>query len=431
MNDLFIINGRVIDPVRKLDRRVNIVVRQGRVAALTDAKKGPAGMPVLDVHSAVVTPGLIHIHTHLREPGQEYKEDVASGTAAAAAGGVTSIACMANTQPVNDTAAITRFILERAATANGGRVYPIGAISRGLKGEQLADIGDMAQAGAVAISDDGKTVLNTQLLRRGMEYARSFGLPVIEHCEDPFLCDGTAMHEGEVSTRLGLPGSPAEAEEVIVRRDIAMARLTGARLHVAHLSGAHSLEAVRQAKIEQIAVTAEVTPHHLLLTHEAIASYDTRCKVNPPLRTEEDRAALRKGLRDGTLSAIATDHAPHNVIEKEVPFEHAACGMIGLECALPLCLRLVEERVISLPRLIELLTIGPARALSLPGGTLTVGNVADITIFDPQRPVQIQAGLFRSKSRNCPFDGWKCKGKVLYTIVEGRVIYASSVSRVK
>lgn len=426
MTDLFIMNARVIDPARKVDRRMNCCVRGGRVAEWTEAKRAPAGVQTLDARGAVLTPGLIDIHTHLREPGQEYKEDVASGTAAAVAGGFTSIACMANTKPVNDNAAVTELILERARAAGRATVYPIGAVSRGLQGEQLADIGELAAAGVVAISDDGMTVRNTRLMRRALEYAATFDLPVIVHCEDPYLCEGTAMHEGVVATTLGLPGSPAEAEEVIVRRDIALTRLTGGRLHVAHVSSAQTVAAVQAAHREKIAVTAEVTPHHLLLTDAACANFDTHCKVNPPIRTADHQAALRKGLRDGVFACIATDHAPHNVIEKEVPFEEAACGMIGLESALPLCLKLVAARVITLKRLVELLTIGPAQVLKLRKGRLAVGDDADITIFDPDAPVTIRVGDFRSKSRNSPFDGWKCTGKVLYTIVNGRIVFSCS-----
>lgn len=425
MHDLFIINGRVIDPARDCNARTNLLIRNGRVASYTASRMAPSGVPVLDAKGAVVAPGLVDIHTHLRDPGQEYKEDIATGLAAAAAGGFTSIACMANTQPVNDTASVTRYILEKARSVGTIHLYPVGALSRGLKGEELADIGDMVTAGIVAISDDGKTVRNTHLMRRGLEYATTFDIPVIVHCEDPFLCEGTAMHEGHVATALGLPGSPAEAEEVIVRRDIALAGLTGAHLHVAHVSAAQSVAAVHEARARKIHVTAEVSPHHLLLTDEAAVDYDTHVKVNPPLRSRDHQTALRRALRDGVFNAIATDHAPHNIIEKEVPFEDAACGMIGLESALPLCCRLVEERVITLPRLVALLTSGPARVLSLPAGSLTVGAPADITIFDPKVAVTIRVDQFRSKSRNSPFDGWKCKGKVLYTIVDGRIVFRS------
>ncbi|MBI2346820.1 MAG: dihydroorotase [Deltaproteobacteria bacterium] len=423
MNDCFIINGRVIDPARKVDGRHNLIVRGGRVAEWTQARRGPTGVPVIDARDAVVTPGWIDLHTHLREPGEEYKEDVASGVAAAVAGGFASIVCMANTKPVADNASVIEHIRQQARVAGLARVYPIGAITRGLKGEELADIGDMAAAGVVALSDDGKTVANTRLMRKGMEYAATFGLPIVDHCEDPFLCAGTAMHEGAQSTRLGLAGSPAEAEEVIVQRDIALARLTGARLHVAHVSAVQGVDAVRAGQEEGIAVTAEVTPHHLLLTDEVLAGYDTRCKVNPPLRTAADRAALRRGLREGVFAAIATDHAPHTSIEKDVPFDEAACGMIGLESALPVCMRLVTERVISLCRLVELFTIGPARTLGLPRGRLAVGDDADVTILDPRAAVVIRSSAFRSKSRNCPFDGWRCRGKVLYTLVGGRIVY--------
>ncbi|MBI4365732.1 MAG: dihydroorotase [Deltaproteobacteria bacterium] len=426
MTDLFIANGRVVDPARTVDTRQNVLVRGGRIAEFTAAKTPPAGVPVFDARGAVVAPGFIDIHTHLRDPGQEYQEDIASGMAAAAAGGFTAVVCMANTNPVNDTAAVTRYILSRAHEVGRVRCYPVGAITRGLTGETLADIGDMAAHGIVAVSDDGQTITDTQVMRRGMEYATTFGLPVIVHCEDTFLCDGTAMHEGIVATTLGLRGRPAESEEIIVRRDIALARLTGARLHVAHVSAAESVDAIRAAHAAKLRVTAEVTPHHLLLTDAAVGAYDTNAKVNPPLRDERHRAALRQALRDGVFSAIATDHAPHNVIEKEVPFEEAACGMIGLESAFALSCRLVEERVLPFPRLIALLTIGPATALGLPGGTMAIGQPADITIVDPKAPVTIRTDRMCSKSRNSPFHGWKCRGAVRATIVGGRVVYQSS-----
>ena len=422
--DLFIHNGVVVDPARNVRHKMNCVVRNGVVAEWTKSKTAPAGTTALDAHGAIVCPGLIDIHVHFRDPGQEYKEDIFSGSAAAVAGGFTSVACMANTDPVNDNASITRYILERAAQANLARIYPIGAISRGLKGKELADIGDLAGAGAVGISDDGVTVVDSLLMRRAMEYANDFALPVVVHCEDPFLSNNTVMHEGEVSTMIGLAGRPSASEEIIVRRDIALAELTKARLHLQHLSCIGSVDAVRDAKARKLTVTAEATPHHLLLTDESLSSYDPVYKMNPPLRTAADRAALRKGIKDGTIDAIATDHAPHAMTEKdEMPIETAACGIIGLESALPISHRLVEEKVISLSRLIELFTIGPARTLGLPHGRLAVGDVADVTIFDPKRALRIQRDTFQSKSRNCPFEGWKCHGKVLYTIVGGRVVY--------
>lgn len=422
--DLFIKNGVVMDPARKLRAQVNGIVRQGQIVEWTKSRTAPADCTVLDVAGAIVSPGWIDMHTHLRDPGLEYKEDIASGTAAAAAGGFTAVACMANTDPVNDCAAVTNYIRERAASVGRVRVYPVGAISRGLKGEALADIGDLHAAGVVGLSDDGKTVMNSLLMRRAMEYARDFDLPIIVHCEDHFLCQDAVMHEGAVSTRLGLRGCPAESEEIIIRRDIALARLTGAHLHVQHVSCVEGVKAVALARAERTRVTAEASPHHLLLTDEALVGFDPNFRVNPPLRTTDDRSAVRKALRDGVIQAIATDHAPHAVTEKdEVAIEDAACGMIGLESALPVCLRLVEEKVITLPRLIELFTSGPAGILRVPGGSLAVGRPADITIFDPRPQVVIRKAAFRSKSRNTGFEGWKCHGRVRYTIVGGEIVY--------
>lgn len=424
MNELLLINGVVIDPARDVRQKMHCRVRGGKIAEWTQSKHVPAGVRVVDLAGACLCPGFIDIHVHLRDPGEEYKEDIFSGSAAAVAGGFSSIACLANTTPTNDCAAVTRYIIERAATANLARIYPIGAISKGLAGEALADIGDMAVCGIVAVSDDGKTVANTQLMRRALEYAGEFGLPVVAHCEDPHLCHGTVMHEGAVSSRIGLAGAPAAAEEIIVQRDLALAALTGARLHIQHVTCAGAVDAIRTAKESRLRVTAEATPHHLLLTDAALADFHPVYKMNPPLRTEHDQAALRKGLRDGTIDVIATDHAPHHYTEKdEMPIETAACGVIGLESAVPVSYRLVEEKVISLTRFVELFTSGPARALNLPHGRLAVGDTADITIFDPTHEVRIDTNAFRSKSRNSPFHGWKCHGRVLYTIVGGRVVY--------
>ncbi len=429
MNDLFIINGLVVDPARDVRQKMNCLVRDGKVAEWTQSKTAPTGVQTVDAGGACVCPGFIDIHVHFRDPGEEYKEDIFTGSAAAVAGGFTSVACMANTTPTNDCAAVTRYIVERAAAANLARVYPLGSISKGLAGEVLADIGDMAACGIVGVSDDGKTVANTLLMRRALEYADDFGLPVVVHCEDPHLCHGTVMHEGAVSSRLGLAGRSAASEEIIIRRDIALAELTNARLHIQHLSCVGGVEAVRTAKARKIRVTAEATPHHLLLTDDALAEFDPVYKMNPPLRTLVDQAALRKGLRDGTIDAIATDHAPHHVTEKnEMPIETAACGVIGLESAVCVSYRLVEEKVISLVRFVELFTSGPAKVLDLPHGRLAVGDCADITIFDPKHEVQIEPAAFRSKSRNCPFAGWKCHGKILYTVVGGRIVYRGTNS---
>jgi dihydroorotase len=370
---------------------------------------------------------LIDIHVHLREPGQEHKETVATGTRSAVAGGFTAVACMPNTDPINDSASVTEFILKRAAEANLARVYPIGAVSIGSKGEQLTEIGDLHKAGCVALSDDGKPVLTALLMRRALEYGAMFKMPVIEHCEDPSLKADGVMHEGAVSSRLGLKGIPGIAESIMIDRDVAIAEVTGGHVHVAHMSARQSLRAVRAGKARGVKVTAEVAPHHFLLTDESLAEqggYDTNFKMNPPLREAADRDAMIEGLRDGSIDVIATDHAPHHADEKALEFDRAPFGIVGLETAVPLCLdRLVHAGVLSLSRLVELLTINPARILNLPGGTLLEGGAADLTVLAPDAAVTIQSSAFQSKSRNTPFEGWTLKGAVAATIVGGRVVY--------
>jgi dihydroorotase len=363
------------------------------------------------------------MHVHLREPGEEYKEDVASGTRAAAAGGVTTIACMANTSPVNDNSAVTQFILERAKVANGARVYPIGALSVGLAGEKMAEIGEMHRAGIVAVSDDGRPVMDASLMRRALEYTRMFGIPVIAHEEDDDLCCGGVMNEGATSLRLGLKGRPAAAEDVMVARDIALAELTGGRVHVAHVSTAGAVELIRAARARGVAISAEVTPHHLFLTEEAVGEYDTNAKMAPPLRTAADVAAVRAGLADGTIEAIASDHAPHHADEKDVEFDHAAFGIVGLETALGLGLRLVAEGVVDLPTLIARMSVGPARLLGLPAGTLAPGALADVTLVDTEKRWKVAARAFRTKGRNMPYEGWDMTGRVTTVLVGGRVVH--------
>lgn len=425
MGSYFIINGRVVDPSKKIDGKLSVHVANGRIVELTQSKKVPEGAEVIDAKGCIVAPGFIDMHAHLREPGQEYKEDIESGTRAAAAGGFTTVCCMPNTKPTNDTSAVTEYILERARAVGAIDVRPIGAISRGQKGEQLADIGDMARSGAVAITDDGCPVMNSSLMRRAMDYARAFDLPIISHCEDLMLRADGVMHEGPMSTELGLRGIPSACEEAMVARDIMLAGLTGARLHVAHLSTAGSVELVRRAKEKKLPVTAEVTPHHLSLTDESVAGYDANMKVNPPLRSENDRRELIRGLADGTIDAIATDHAPHDITDKEMGFEGAAFGMIGFETALPLALKLVHDRKITMKRMVEALTSAPARILNLVGkGSLARGVDADVVIFDPEAAWTIQAQKFASKSRNTPFDGLRVRGKVRFTIAGGKIVYA-------
>ncbi|MBI2964212.1 MAG: dihydroorotase [Deltaproteobacteria bacterium] len=422
--------GRLIDPAAGLDGRHDLLLDGGVVRAV-DKPGAFRSAPVerrIDARGRWVVPGLIDLHCHLREPGYEYKETVASGAAAAVAGGFTAVACMANTDPVNDSAAVTRFILERAAAAALARVHPIGAVSQGLRGERLAEIGEMRAAGIVAVSDDGQPVADAALMRHALEYCRMFGIAVIDHAEDPGLCAGGAMHEGATSHRLGLKGIPAAAEEAMVGRDLLLAQLTGGRLHVAHASTRGTVELVRAAKARGVRVTAEVTPHHLTLTDEAVAEYDGNAKMKPPLRTADDRRALAEGLADGTIDAIATDHAPHHRDEKAVEFEAAAFGVVGLETALALSLRLVEQRVLDPARWVRRLSTAPAEILGVAGGTLRAGAPADVVLIDPDAEWTVEAAGLRSKSKNSPFLGWAMKGRASCTIVAGRVVYEHSTA---
>ncbi|MBI4126625.1 MAG: dihydroorotase [Deltaproteobacteria bacterium] len=425
MSALVIENGRVIDPAQKIDAKLTVVIDdEGNIADLTSKRVRLPNADVVDARGAIVCPGFIDLHVHLRDPGHEYKEDIDSGTKAAARGGFTLVCCMPNTEPVNDNAAVTDYIVKRAAAVGSVTVLPIGAISKGQKGEQLADIGEMAAAGAIAISDDGRWVQNSSLMRRAFEYAKGFRLPIITHAEDLSLRGRGVMNEGSVSSELGLEGMSPAAEEIAIARDIQLAELTGGHLHVAHVSTAKAVELIRHAKRKGIRVTTEVTPHHFTLTDEVVRGYDPNTKMNPPLRTEVDRRAMIAGLRDGTIDCIATDHAPHAIVDKEVGFDQAAFGIVGLETALSLGLKLVEERQLTLKELIALLTIKPANVFQLKGkGSLKKGTDADITIFDPKKAVTITAKDFLSKSRNTPFEGWKLKGCVTSTIVKGSIVY--------
>lgn len=420
-----ILNGHVIDPSQNLDGKKHILVCDGKIEALTDSSKLNEAYQIIDAKGSVVAPGFIDCHTHLRDPGFEYREDIESGSRSAAAGGFTTVLCMANTEPVNDSAAVTQVIMNRAAEVGLVKILPVGAVSKGLKGEEMADIGEMVTAGCVAVSDDGMPVMSGKLMRHAMEYAKSFNVPIITHAEDLTLSDGGSMHEGIVSTQLGLKGIPAAAEESMIARDLLLTELTGHRLHVAHVSTAKGIAMIRRAKRDKLQVTCEVTPHHLTLTDNACLHYNANAKVNPPLRTEKDCEALIEGLNDGTVDAIATDHAPHAQDEKDVGFGCANFGLIGMESALPVLLRLVEQKKVTLQKLIELLTVSPANIFGIPAGTLKKGAAADIVVFDPKLPVSVCAEAFQSKSRNTPFEGMAFKGKVLYTICKGNVVYSS------
>jgi len=416
---LLIKGGRIIDPSQQFDRIADLLIEDGRVKSI-DANLSVEAAETFDATGLVVAPGFIDLHVHLREPGEEYKETISSGAAAAVAGGFTSICAMPNTDPVNDNASVTRFIINKAREAGLARVYPIGAITRGSAGEELAEMAEMKEAGAVAVSDDGRPVMNAQVMRHAMEYARDHGLVVVDHAQDLNLSAGGVMHEGRYSTLLGLKGLSSAAEESHVARDVMLAGLTGARVHIAHVSTKGSVELIRRAKGQGIPVTCEVTPHHLALTDAAVVSFDTNTKMNPPLRSEDDRVALIEGVRDGTIDVIATDHAPHHADEKMLEYDRAPFGIVGLETALGVALKvLFHEARVPLSRIIEMLTIGAARAFSIPGGTLAEGTLADVTIFDPDREWIVDPNHFKSKSRNTPFAAWKLHGEVIATFVGG------------
>ena len=429
---LLLRGGRVVDPASGIDGAFDVLIDGDRIAAVGHnlPVSHADGGRILDIPAGlVVCPGLIDMHVHLREPGQEHKETVATGTASAVAGGFTAVACMPNTAPVNDNAGVTELILRRAAEANLARVYPIGAVSRGQKGEQLADIAELRAAGCVAVTDDGHPVATALLARRALEYTSMFGMPMIEHCEDPSLKADGCAHEGPRAAALGLKGIPGAAEAITASRDILLAEMTGGHVHIAHMSAWTTLEAVRQGKARGVNVTCEVAPHHFTLTDDSLAEpvpYDTNTKMNPPLREARDRDAMLAGIADGSVDVIATDHAPHHYDEKHVEYDRAPFGIVGLETAVPLCFeRLVHSGLITLPRLIELLSVNPARILRVPGGSLATGALADVTILAPDLSVTIDRARLRSRSKNTPFHGWTLRGGVAATIVGGRLVFAN------
>ena len=420
---LILKGGRVIDPANGVDDLLDLVIEDGVITRLGRGLKTDQADEVISCDGMVVAPGFVDMHVHLREPGREDKETIESGGLAAAAGGFTSVACMPNTQPVNDDQSVTEFITAQARRKSPVRVYPIGAITKGLKGEELSEIGELVRLGCVAISDDGVPVVSGFMMRKALEYARMFDIPVINHAQEPSLSDGGVMNEGYCSTVLGLRGMNAVAEETMIYRDIALAELAKSRLHIPHISTARSVELVRQARARGVVVTCEVTPHHFALTDAAVRGYDTSTKMNPPLRSEEDREALIEALSDGTIDAVASDHAPHCQEEKDVEYDLAPFGIVGLETSVPVGLdRLVASGRISLTRFVELYSTAPARILKIPAGTLSAGAAGDVTVFSTSRETTVDPAGFRSRSRNTPFGGWKLKGAVMATIVAGRVV---------
>lgn len=425
--DILIKNGRIIDPSQNMDEKGHVLISNGRIKECGKGANLPAqtsDMQVIDGEGKLVLPGLIDMHTHLREPGEEYKEDIASGSAAASAGGFTTICCMPNTKPANDCRAVTRLILEKAKESNLCRVLPIGAMTKERKGESLAEMGEMVESGCVAVSDDGDCVSNSGLMRRVLEYAKTFGVPAIQHCEDKKISRDAPMHEGVLSTRAGLASQPSVAETSMLYRDLELVRLTEARYHAAHISCAESVELIRRAKSQGLPVTAEVTINHLTYTDAVCMEYDTNTKVNPPFRTKDDRAALRNGFKDGTIDALVTDHAPHTSIEKALEYDYASFGIIGLETIVPMGLALVEEGIIELKRLVETLTTAPAKILSVDGGTLAVGAPGDVVVIDKNAKWIVNEDTLRSKSSNTPLLGKEVQGRVTATVYKGSLVHS-------
>jgi len=421
---LLLRNGRVVDPSSGLDAGMDVLISAGKIELIGERIEVEAGMRVLELEGKLVVPGLVDMHVHLREPGREDEETIGSGGAAAARGGFTSIACMANTQPPIDTSGMVRYVLEAAARTSPVKVFPVAAATAGLRGEQMAEIVDLRDAGAVAVSDDGNFIGNSEVARRVMEYARMAGVPVISHCEDTYLGKGGVMNEGYWSTTLGLKGIPSASEAIAVAREIALAELTHSRVHIAHVSTKGSIDLIRMAKKRGLSVTAEATPHHLVLSDKAVSGYDTCTKMNPPLRSDEDREAVVEGLRDGTIDVIASDHAPHCEEEKDVEFDEAAFGVIGLETTVGVVMTfLVNKGVLSLPQAIAALTGAPSSVLGINAGKMASGLSADITVIDPQLEWTVDPSSFVSRSRNTPFKGWTLRGKAILTIVDGKIVY--------
>ncbi len=429
MKPLLLKGGKLVDPSQKLNKIGDLLIVDGLVSGVGGSIAGPEGADIMDCDGLIVSPGFIDVHCHLREPGREDVETIATGARAAAAGGFTAVCAMPNTDPVTDNQAAVGFIVRQAQRAAAARVYPIGAISVGQEGKALAEFGEMVGAGAVAVSDDGKPVASAQLMRTALEYARTFKIPVIDHCEEPTLAAGGSMNEGIVSAQLGLKGIPAEAEEIMVIRDILLARLTGGHVHLAHMSTKGSVELIRWGKERGIRVTAEVCPHHLSLTEESVRGYETNAKMNPPLRTAKDVEALVAAVKDGTIDLIATDHAPHHYDEKEREFADAPNGIIGLETALAVVVtNLVEKGELDFSALVDRMACAPARLFNLPGGSLKRGGVADVTVFNPTERWKVDPSQFLSKGRNSPYTGMTLVGRAACTIVAGSVVYRSGNS---
>ena len=422
---ILIKGGHLIDPANKKNGQFDLLISKGKIEAVEPEGKikDIPGADIIDAKGAIVTPGFCDMHVHFREPGHEYKETIETGSQSAAAGGFTTVAVMPNTSPVNDNRSVTEFILSQAKGTSNINILPIGAITQGLRGETLSDMGELKEAGCIGYSDDGRPVSNSEIMRRALEYSKMFDLPCIQHSEVLELTQGGSMNEGIVSTELGLKGMPTEAEDIMVHRDICLLPKTGGRLHVAHISSGGSVDLVRQAKAKGLAVTCEVAPHHFTLTHDACRGYDTNAKMSPPLRTQSDLDMIKEGMRDGTIDIIATDHAPHDRVDKQVEFSKACFGIVGLETALPLTLKMVDEKIISLERAIDMLTFQPNQLFKLDKGSLGIGKTADITLFDEKMEYTIDPSQFRSRSKNSPYKGWKVRGKVLRTLVNGKTVF--------